>query len=65
MLGVLHEAAVASELEGKDIEKYRNAGFTFYNPEIVTYEQNELGSSTYYKRCCVFPEGIYTKALEF
>ena len=54
-----------SELEGVDIDKAKNVGFTACDQGIVTYEQNKLGLYGYYNKRCVFTDGIHTRPLEF
>ena len=39
-----------SELEEKDIEKFKNVGFRVSDQGVVTYEQNKFGLSAYYDK---------------
>ena len=53
VLDVFQKTRIASELEGEDIDKAKNAGFRVHDQGIATYEQNKLGLSAYYdKRMC-------------
>ena len=54
---------IDSELEGNDISKAKNVGFTVYDQGIMTYEQSKLGLSAYYDKCYVLTDGIHTKPL--
>ena len=54
---------IDSELEGNDISKVKNVGFTVYDQGIMTYEQSKLGLSAYYDKCYVLTDGIHTKPL--
>ena len=53
MVSAFQRTAIASKLEGKDIDKAKNVGFRVYDQDIVTFEQNKLGLSAHYNKHCV------------
>ena len=52
-------------LDGKDIDRAKNVGFTVYDQGVVTYKQNKLGLSSYYGKRYVLADGIHTRPLDF
>ena len=52
-------------LEGKDIDRAKNAGFRVYDQAVVAYKQNKLGLSAYYNKRYVLADGIHTRPLDF
>ena len=53
-----------SELEGDDIGKAKNVGFSAYDQGTVTYEQSKLELSAYYDKLYVLADGIHTRPLD-
>ena len=65
VLDFFNKTALASELEGRDINKANNVGFRVYDQGMVIYEQNKFKLSTYYHKCYVLTDDNHTRPLEF
>ena len=50
MVGAFYKTAIASKLEGRDIDKSKNVGFRVYDQDIVTFDKNKLGLSACYDK---------------
>lgn len=65
VLDFFNKTVLASELEGRDINKANNVGFRVYDQGMVIYEQNKFRLSAYYHKCYVLTDDNHTRPLEF
>ena len=64
MLHGFHKTTTVSELQWGEIVNAKNLGFRVYDLDMVTYEQNKLGLSTYNDKSYVLCDGIHTRPLK-